>query len=92
MGRCTSHREQLPTPTSTRCSTTPTLSFWAQELQGERLERDLNEIKRLCDLTTGSKLLDIGCGLADRKPPRAGRIASQRHRRALLDLACDMRR
>jgi SAM-dependent methyltransferase len=43
--------------------------FWAHELQGERLERDLETIRRLCGLVAGSWLLDIGCGF--------GRIANR---------------
>lgn len=64
--------------------------FWAQELQGERLERDLETIKRLCDLTTGSKLLDIGCGfgrIANRLALDGVDVTAVDRSQALLDLA-----
>src|ERR1019366_3803763 len=64
--------------------------FWAQELEGERLERDLRTIKRLCDLTTSSRLLDIGCGfgrIANRLALDGIDVTAVDRSPALLDLA-----
>jgi SAM-dependent methyltransferase len=64
--------------------------FWAQELHGERLERDVETIKRLCSLTTGAKLLDIGCGfgrIANRLALEGFDVTAIDRSPALLDLA-----
>lgn len=43
--------------------------FWADELGGERLERDIKLIQQVCGLSRDATVLDLGCGF--------GRIANR---------------